>query len=91
MSQTIYKYPFLINDEFEIALPERAQVLCVQEQRGQPCMWALVDPDLPPKRRKFFLRGTGHDCADLRINPTNYVGPFQLRGGDLVFHVFEAK
>lgn len=87
--RTIYKYPIPIQDNFELELPARSEVLCVQVQREQPCIWALVNLEHPPIKRKFLLRGTGHDAATLELNATSYVGSFQLRGGNLVFHLFD--
>ncbi len=90
MSKTIYKYPFEVVDEFTVDLPD-ADILCVQVQGDTPCMWALVNPEAKPRRRTFLLRGTGHDCADQRIRKATHVGTFQLHGGKLVFHLFEAR
>lgn len=85
--KTIYKYPFSVTDEFSLTLPVGARVLCVQTQNDLPCLWAIVDPDAAKEERTFFVRGTGHPLGDVG----RYIGTFQMRGGSLVFHVFEGK
>lgn len=84
----IYKYPVPeIVDEQEIMMPVDAQILCVQLQHGEPCMWAMVDSDLNLIKRKFRIIGAGHPIED--FDSLNYIDTFQLAGGQLVFHVFE--
>jgi hypothetical protein len=85
MAQTIYKYPFPIRDEVVIELPKGAKVLSIQEQYGEPQLWALVDLDAEMELRFFDVRGTGHDADGVG----DHVSSFQMRGGTLVFHVFE--
>lgn len=87
--QTIYKYEVPIEDEFVVELPESAKILCVQVQHGEPFFWALVDTANQPERRRFSLRGTGHVLDEYLVESANYVGSFQLRGGALVFHLFD--
>lgn len=36
--------------------------------------------------RHFRIKGTGHAADDIG----DYIGTFQLNGGSLVFHLFEA-
>lgn len=88
--RTIYKYPVEINDTFEIALPRDAKVLTVQTQGARPCMWAIVDTNQPSETRQFRLVGTGHPLDDGDDGAAfNYIGSFQMKGGLLVFHLFE--
>lgn len=86
MDRTIYKYPLTVADRQEIRMPDGAQILCVQVQRGMPCVWALVDPAAPQARKAIYIYGTGHAIP---ADPGRYIGTFQVQGGDLVFHVFE--
>ncbi len=87
--QTIHKYPIPIADEFALEIPHRAKVLCVQVQRDEPFIWALVDDATSLKSTyTFLLRGTGHNCEDIHINRESYIGTFQLHGGNIVFHLF---
>lgn len=84
--RTIHKYEVPIADSFTLELPANAHLLCVQTQLGTPQLWALVDADARKEAHRFELRGTGHNCDGL--SPGEYVGTFQIRGGDLVFHLF---
>lgn len=83
--QTIWKYPVVLDDEFELRMPAGARLLTVQVQQGKPVLWALVNPDVPQKTRRFRLYGTGQPLPDA---PGEYVGSFQVHGGALVFHLF---
>ncbi len=71
---------------FTIDMPEGAEVLCVQIQRGSPQVWALCDKKAKLGPRKFFLVGTGQE---LDVRGFSYVGTFQVHQGELVFHLFE--
>jgi hypothetical protein len=84
--QTIYKYPLSRLDVEDIEMPQGAKPLAVQVQGGQPCLWALVDPDRPKEVRRFLTFGTGHPVSE---NVGAYLGTFQLIAGSLVFHLFE--
>jgi hypothetical protein len=86
---TVFKYPFAMDDAFEIKMPHGAEILCVQVQHGQPCMWAKVETAHEEKPRHFRLAGTGHPLGDGAASMA-YIDTFQLHGGSLVFHLFEA-
>ncbi len=89
MRKTIYKYPLVVTDFQTVSLPVDAEILTVQTQGGNPCMWALVDPTQTEKEgRNIAIFGTGHpvNCDVIR-----YISTFQLYDGELVFHVFEYK
>lgn len=84
----IWKFP--VNPGvFSCVMPRGAKVLCVAVQRGEPQMWALVDPHADKEARSFVCVGTGHELPDLSIC-AHFIGSFQLSGGDLVFHLLEA-
>ena len=85
--QSIYKYPVWIADAQEINLPLGAKVLTVQAQGEAAYIWVLVDTEVETRPRRFLLRGTGHPMNGATAE--HYIGTFQLRGGDLVFHLFE--
>lgn len=84
---TIWKYKIPIEDQFVVSMPQGAQILTVQVQYEQPAIWVLVDPKQTEQARSFRMSGTGHPMSDAET--TNYIGTFQIRGGDLVFHLFE--
>lgn len=86
--RAIWKYPVHLTDQFGAHIPEGAEVLSVQVQHGEPQMWVLVEPDAPQRYRNFRVVGTGHP-----FDPAgwDFVGTFQISGGDLVFHLFEER
>ena len=83
---TIWKYELPEPGAFTLDLPVGAIPLSVQMQRKKPILWALVNSEMPLKRRGFLLVGTGHEIKELDLN---FIGTFQMLGGDLIFHLFE--
>ena len=89
--KTVYKYevqPGYMHQA--IIMPVGAELLHVDCQSQAVFVWALVDSSSDGKSmvtRRFRLAGTGHPIAwqDNLV----YRGTFQLRGGSLVFHLFE--
>lgn len=85
---SIWKFPLEIDDKSTLEMPRGAKILCLQVQKGRPCIWAIVEVNEPLVTRRFSTYGTGQNVpypAQLR----NYVGTYQLDAGSLVFHVFE--
>jgi len=82
----IFKYPIPVNDRITIEMPKGSVILTVQMQKSEPQLWALVDIDSPKIERYFYLFGTGMEVREGLV----YCGSFQMLGGDLVFHLFEA-
>lgn len=54
-------------------------------QNGNPCLWAMVDPDKQRQRVNVTIVGTGHP---IETAPGNYVGTVHTMAGALVCHVF---
>lgn len=86
MMTTIYKWT-LTPGSTDLHMPAGARVLTVQMQGDQPQLWALVEPEQPKEWRTFEIYGTGNPMP---ANPGEYVATFQMDGGSLVWHVFEA-
>ena len=82
---TIYKYPFAVNDEVTILMPDGAKILHVDCQAGLPCVWAMVDPNKPEVPQHFYIFGTGHLIPEL-FGHDNHVATFQQ--GPFVWHMF---
>lgn len=81
----IYKYPIIVTDEFELTLPQGAEILHVAVQNHRPYLWVLIDPKHDSETRRFAVRGTGHPVSeDLR-----YLGSFLLYDDTFVGHLFE--
>jgi len=87
--EKVFKYTIPVADIFEIEMPQKSSILTVQEQYGQPHIWALCNPDAPTETRAFRLVGTGHPIRyDVGIDYI-YIGTFQLQRGSFVGHLFE--
>jgi hypothetical protein len=92
----VWKFPFDVEGYFERDLPEGARIISVAVQAGHPCFWAVVNPQAPTRRRRFYLLGTGHEMyvggpSDVAGSPADLVhlGSFMLEGGAFVGHLFE--
>ena len=88
MADRIYKYPLDVVDVQEITTHEGAELLSVQINRDQVCVWVRVDTTKPKEQRRLFIHGTGHD---IHPDVTKFVGTFQMRMGTLVFHLFDSQ
>jgi hypothetical protein len=89
--KAIWKFPLQKADLQRVEMPESAEVLTVQVQGDQICLWAYVDPTDRKRARFFDVVPTGSELPDDFLYSHRYVGTFQLQGGALVFHVFESK
>ena len=87
--QAVYKYPIETTDYQWVPMPNGAEILCVQVQRGQPCLWAKVETAdwVPVVKRAIIVVGTGHKFEGVGYK---YIGSYKLHDGDFVGHVFEA-
>ena len=83
--KTIYKYEIPIKSEFKIDLPEGAEILKVDDQRGMACIWALVNTDHIKVERRFTNKGTGHEIRNDEY--LKHIGSFFQ--GVFVWHLFE--
>ncbi len=84
---TVHKIPVVLNDTFTWELPEGAQFLSLQVQRGDAQMWFRVDTRNALRRQSFAVVGTGNEIPESMAHAP-FLGTFQLSGGALVFHVF---
>jgi len=89
MKITIWKFPLMVIDNQIIRMPKGAEILTVQTQNEEPCLWALVDVEAELEARFIDIFGTGHPVFLFKRTNKKYIGTFQT--GQLVFHVFEAK
>ena len=81
----IWKFPFELNGDVEIQMPEGALVIHVGEQYWRPCIWAIVETANPLTTRRFRLIGTGNSLSG--VNDEQYIGTV-VRLTD-VLHIFE--
>jgi hypothetical protein len=86
--RTIWKFPLAVADNYQITMPKGAQILTVQRQNEQACLWAIVDTNAEKERRVFEIHGTGNPIDDdAGLEHLFYVGTFQ--SSPFVWHVFE--
>jgi hypothetical protein len=83
---TIWKYDLFEVDEQEITIPFGYELLSVQVQNGQVCLWAKVEPKNELDKVTIIIHGTGHPADD--THNAKFIGTFQLYGGSFVGHVF---
>ena len=86
----VWKYPLPKpndKDYLKIEMPRNAEILTCQVQGVTPCIWARVDPREDKVPRYFRVAGTDHEIEEAYLK---YVGSYQLLGGKLIFHLFEA-
>ena len=86
--KTIHKFELTIADVQTIRIPVTAKILCVQTQRGVPCLWVELETSHTQVGRTVEVFGTGHRMhGDAGVDRT-YIGTFQIEDA-LVFHVYE--
>lgn len=98
--RTVHKFPLEILDEQEVDMPPGSQPLSVGVQHGPdgPTLvaWAMVDtnatrvgvPMGTTFRRRFYIRGTGHQLRP-EIEAQFFIGTVAWPGGGLIWHVFD--
>lgn len=85
----IWKWTLGVTDRQSVQMPRGAKLLTVQSQGDMPQLWALCDETAPKEPRLIVIHGTGNLMPN--EPPGDYVGTFQIHGGALVFHVFDAS
>jgi hypothetical protein len=84
----MWKFEIPREDDFELEMPDGSIPLSVGVQHEKAVIWAAVNSETEKKEKHLFhLRGTGHPLPNLNI--VQFVGTFQLRGGDQIFHLFD--
>ncbi len=84
--KTIHKFPFPIKDVVTLQLPVGAIMQCVNVQQRRPCLWAVVDSEMPLTERVLEIYATGQLMSE---SPKVYVGTIMVDDGLFVFHVYE--
>ena len=89
--RAVWKFPFAVGANIIIKMPPGSEIVHMECQIEQPCLWAIVDlnrTEENPEFRVFGVFGTGHVISDPSLE---YVGTFLTLGGAFVGHVFEQK
>lgn len=87
---TIWKYPIEQGSDMNnivVSMPKGSSILSLQVQKGVPTIWALVNPKSILETRAFMIVGTGWEMEEPPSG--EFIGTFQVSGGDFVLHVFE--
>jgi hypothetical protein len=84
----IWKVSLKLTDEQIVRLPQNAQILSAQMQKGQISLWYLCNAHNPLVNFYIDIYGTGNPISS-HIHTARFISTFQMEGGDLVFHVFE--
>ena len=86
---TIHKYKLQITERQTLQLPEDAEILRVQTQRGEACLWSMVDTQVVTKPRVIEIFGTGYPIYQDVAVRRDFLGMFQIEEVGLVFHAFK--
>jgi len=89
--QKIWKKQLKIHKSQIIELPDNAKILCVQIQKGIPCIWFIV-PQVESygmAKRKILCLETDEQWET--ISELKYIGTFQMMSSTEVFHLFEER
>lgn len=88
MTKKVFKYPVDVQYEQVLKLPLHSEILHVDEQNGEPVLWALVNPEEQrTEERRIRIYGTGHPIPE--ADKLQYVNTWFLARKQLVWHVFE--
>lgn len=90
MKKTIWKFPLQVTDIQTIKLPAYYELLTIQAQGEEVCLWALVNPQEESRHScTIEIFGTGNPVHyDMGVE-RKYISTFQLLGGKFVGHAFE--
>lgn len=75
MKSAIWKFALKTMIEQSIEMPENAQLLSVQVQSRQPCIWGVVNPYNENSKRIFYTFGISTDLPEANLK---YVGTYQM-------------
>lgn len=96
----IHKLEIPIKHRFRLTFPKGAKILTVQSQNNVPVLWfsfvvipvrsdlRAVDPLPVYEEREFVVAATGGGFEE---ENTEYLGTFQIQGGNFVGHLYEQK
>ncbi len=84
--RVIHKYPLRSPLTF-VRVPAGAQLLSVQAQGADICLWFLVDPAEARVNRRYFLSVNTGDEFDSEHYEGQFIATVQI--GQIVWHIFE--
>jgi len=86
--KSIWKFEIPVEGEFDVMMPEGAEILSFCTQKNKLYIWAIIELGTKFAARRFRLVGTGFKFSE---RPGRYVGTAQIFDGDLVWHLFEVE
>lgn len=89
--KTIWKFKLAIGYSQVIKMPKGAEILTIQMQGINLCLWALVDPEKETKVRTIETHDTGNSMPEVDLLKTarKYIATVQDSGTGEVWHFFE--
>ncbi len=85
----IWKFDLEITDTQHVILPMDARLLSVGNQRGNLCLWAIVNPVKAMETRCIEIIGTGNPIEKLVGFHREFLGTIVI--DPFVWHVFERQ
>ena len=92
--RTVHKYTLSIGDIQSIKVPGlkgaesiKEQILHVDSQGGQVCMWCLVDKEEPENTLEIYLIPTGGLVPE-HFTKDDFLGTIKLMNDCIVLHMF---
>lgn len=82
----IFKYKIEDSHITSVEMPQCAEILCVKNQSGVICIWAIVEENATYTKRYFECYATGMPLPDAK---RSYIGTVLLDDGLYVLHIFE--
>lgn len=85
--ETVYKYELAPLERQVVEMPRGAKVLSFHANDDRPCIWALVETEMPTVGKTVYLVGTGRPIPD---SPTElrFIGTALFHGDTVVYHLF---
>ena len=87
----IFKYQMPVLEDFEMTLPEGAEIIRMEDREGMFWLWAVVDTSAPEETRTFKAFKTGAEIpAGLNLKYVGFCAVFvQMELGLYIFEVIE--
>ncbi len=86
--KTIWKFPIATTFRQDVEMPHGSRIISAQQQHGQLCIWAEVNPKADKCNRQIVIIGTGHELPREGIC-MEFIATVQTLDGVLVWHIYE--
>lgn len=82
----VWKFRLSLTEEQTIELPGGATILSTQNQGGQICLWAIVNPEQEKVAKRIAIIGTGNPMPS---GVQRFIGTVLMT--HFVWHIFECE